>query len=134
MGETWKAMCVTHGMPCVNMHGSFEAYIRGFTWAVHISKGAESFNSWDQQGEGGGREKRKGGKDKRKGGNERRKGGKEKKRKEEKRRRKGRKRGKRKRKRKECCTVRRLGRKRTGNCSIRGRFPPTLVTLRLGTM
>ena len=22
-------MCVTHGMPCVNMHGTFEAYIYG---------------------------------------------------------------------------------------------------------
>ena len=31
-------MCVTHGMPRVNMHGSFEAYINGFTWAVHTSK------------------------------------------------------------------------------------------------
>ena len=53
--------------------------------------GAARFSSWEQQGEGGGREKRK--------------GGKEKKRKEEKRGRKGRKIGKRKRKRKECCAV-----------------------------
>ena len=50
-------MCVTHGMPCVNMHGSLEAYIRGFTWAVHTSKGVASFSSWEQQGEEGGREK-----------------------------------------------------------------------------
>ena len=28
--DTWQAMCVTHVMPCVNMHGSFEDYIRGF--------------------------------------------------------------------------------------------------------
>ena len=66
-------MCVTHGMPCVNMHGSFEAYIRGFTWAVLTSKGAASFFPWDQQGEGGGKERRKGGKERRKGGKEMRK-------------------------------------------------------------
>ena len=37
-GDTWQAMChnawqrhacVTHGMPCVNMHVTFEAYIYG---------------------------------------------------------------------------------------------------------
>ena len=82
-------MCVTHGMPCVNMHGSFKAYIRGCNWLIRTSKGG-------QQGEGGGREKRKGGKEKRRGGKEKKKGGKEKKRKEEKRRRKRRKRGKKK--------------------------------------
>ena len=108
--DTWKTMCVTHGMPCVNMHGSFEAYIRGFTWAVHTSKGAASFSSWKQQGEGGGWEKIKGGKKKRNGGKEMRKGGKEKKRKEENRRKNGRKRGKRKTKRKECRAVSRLRR------------------------
>ena len=32
-------MCVTHGMPCVNMHGSFEAYIRGCNWLIRTSKG-----------------------------------------------------------------------------------------------
>ena len=37
VSDTWQAMCVTHGMPCVNMHGSFEAYIKGFTWVVHTS-------------------------------------------------------------------------------------------------
>ena len=66
------------------------------------------------------------------GGKERRKGGKEKKRKEEKRRRKGRKRGKRKMKRKECCAVSRPEWQRTRNCTIRGRFPSTLVILSLG--
>ena len=45
MCDTWQAMCVTHGMPCVNMHGSFEAYIRGFTWAVLTSKGASKLQS-----------------------------------------------------------------------------------------
>ena len=81
MSDTWQAMCVTHGMPCVNMHGPFEAYIRGFTWAVHTSK--ES--SISVLGGAARRRRRKGGKEKRKGGKERRKGGKEKERKEEKR-------------------------------------------------
>ena len=112
--------CGTHGKPCVNMHGSFEDYITGFSWAIRTSKGK-------QQEEGGGREKRKGGKEKRKGGEE-------KKRKEEKRRRKRRKKGKRKRKRKECRTVSRPRRQRTRNCATRGRFPPTLVILRLGVV
>ena len=73
-------MCVTHGMPCVNMHGSFEAYIRGFTWAVLTSKGAASFCSWEKQGEGGGREKEKGRKGEEKGrkGKEKGRKGKEK--------------------------------------------------------
>ena len=113
MCDTWQAMCVTHGMPCVNMHGTLEGYKKG-----------APIQFVGQQGEGGGREKnKKGGKEKRKERKERRKGGKEKKRKEEKRRRKGRKRGKRKRKRKECCTVSRPERKRTRNCATRGRFP-----------
>ena len=88
---------VTHGKPCVTMHGSFEAYIRGFTWAVCRSKessisvlgGSNKEKEEEGKREGGGKEKRKGGK-------ERRKGGKGKKRKEEKRRIKGRKRGKKK--------------------------------------
>ena len=38
-GDTWQRhACVTHGMPCVNMHGSFQAYIRGFKWAVLTTK------------------------------------------------------------------------------------------------
>ena len=36
---------MTHGMPGVNMHGSFEAYIRGFTWAVLRSKGGNKLLS-----------------------------------------------------------------------------------------
>ena len=127
MCDTWQAMCVTLGMPCVNMHGSFEAYIRGCSWLIRTSKGGAARR---RRRKG----KEKGGKEKRKGGKERRKGGKEKKRKEEKRIRKGRKRGKRKRKMKECCIVRRFGWKRTRNCATRGRFPPTLVILSLGAM
>ena len=107
MCDTWQAMCVTHGMPCVNMHGTLRHYIRAFIHGVSRSVCGSS-------------------KDKRKGGKERRKGGKER------RRRKGRKRGKRKRKKKECYAVSRPGRKRTQNCATRGRFPPTLIILRLG--
>ena len=116
VSDTWQAMCVTHGMPCVNMHGTFEGYKMG-----------APIQFVEQQGEGGGREKRKGGKEKRKGG-------KEKKRKERKRRRKRRKRGKRKRKRKECRAVSRPKRQRTRNYATRGRFPHTLVILRLGAV
>ena len=32
--DTWPAMCVTHGMPCVNMHCTFEAYIYGVSNSV----------------------------------------------------------------------------------------------------
>ena len=73
-GDTWQAMCVTHGMPCVNMHGSFEAYIRGFTWAFRTRKGGKQASvlgsSKEKEGEG---KKRKGGKERRKGGKEKRK-------------------------------------------------------------
>ena len=85
-GDTWQAMChnawqrhtcVTHGMPCVNMHGNLEGYKRGvpIQFGGGGGGGGASFSSWEQQGEGGGREERKGGKEKRKGGKERRKGG-----------------------------------------------------------
>ena len=136
---TWQAMCVTHGMPCVIMHGHVKTYkyeIKGEGGGQQRQFVREQKIQFvgEQQREGGGREKRKGGKEKRKEGKERRRRGKEKKRKEEKRRRKGRKRGKRKRKRKECCTVSRPGRQRTRNCATRGRFPLTLVILRLGAV
>ena len=62
---------MTHGMPCVSMHGTFGHYIRAFT------HGVSRISPWEQQGEGEGREKRK-------GGNEKRKGGKEKERRKEK--------------------------------------------------
>ena len=71
MCDPWQAMCVTHSMPCVNMHGSIEAYIR----ASHglLVEARESSRSV----RGSSKEKRKGGKEKRKGGKEMRKGGKE---------------------------------------------------------
>ena len=124
-------MCVIHGMPCVIMHDPFETYKYQSSHSVWE---AGRFSLWEQQGEGGGREKRKRGEEKRKGGKERRKGGKEKKMKEEKRRKKGRKRGKRKRKRKECWVVSRPGRQRTQSYATRGRFPLTLVILCLGAV
>ena len=134
MCDTWQAMCVTHGMPCVNMHGSLPCLYKGLTWAVgRVGESSRSVH-------GSSKEKRKGGKEKeeerkreseeRKGGREARKG----ERKEEKRRRKGRKRVKRKRKRKECCVVSSPGRQSTQNCPTRGRFPPTLVILHLGAV
>ena len=104
-------MCVTHGKPCVNMHGFFEAYIRGLTWAVLKSKGGSKLLSV-----GASRRRRVKGKRERE---ERRREREERKgeRKEEKRRRKGRMRGKRNRKRKECCAMSRPGQKGTQNCT-----------------
>ena len=68
-------MCVTHGMPCVNMHGSCHAYIRGshglLVGARESSKPV--CGAARRRGEGGGKEKRKGGKERRKGGKEKRK-------------------------------------------------------------
>ena len=77
--DTWHAMCVTHGMPCVNMHGSLPCLYKWLTWAVGRSNGELKISPWEQQGEeegregGEGKEKRKGGKERRKGGKERRK-------------------------------------------------------------
>ena len=76
-GDTWQAMCVTHGMPCVNMHGSLPCLYKGLTWAVGRSKGELKISPWEQQGEEAGREGEGGGKEKRKGVKEMRKGGKE---------------------------------------------------------
>ena len=80
MCDTWQAMCVKHGMPCVNMHGSLPCLYKGITWDVGKSKGELKISPWEQQGEeegwegeGGGKEKRKGVKEMRKGGKERRK-------------------------------------------------------------
>ena len=134
MCDTWQAMCVTHDMPCVNMHGSFEAYIRGFTWVVRNKQGGNKLQFVGAARKRRGKGKEKGRKEKSKRGKEMRKGEKEKKRKKEKRRRKGKEREKRKRKRKECCAMSRPGRQRTRNCTTRGRFPLTHVILRLGAV
>ena len=80
-----KPMCVTHGMPCVNMHGTFEDYI--YEYPVEFQG-----SSWRAS-------RRKGRKEKRNGG----KKGKRKNKREEKMRK--RKRGKGNRKMKECRVV-----------------------------
>ena len=44
--DTWHAMCVTYGMPCVIMHGPFETYKYGSShsvWgAVNLVRGGSS--------------------------------------------------------------------------------------------
>ena len=86
--DTWQAMCVTHGMPCVNMHGTLRAINRRaqirFVEAANSVRGGSSKEE-EEKGRKG-EEKGRKGKEKRKGG-------------------KGKKRGKRKRKRKEGCAV-----------------------------
>ena len=124
-------MCVTHGMPCVTMHGLYEGYVYGSQ--IQFGERGSSFSPWEQQG-GGRREKEK---EERRREGEEMEGGREERRgerKEEKRRGKGRKRGKRKRMRKECCIVGRPKWQRTRNLTTRGRFPPTLVILCLGAV
>ena len=76
------------------MHDTFEGYKMGAP--IQFVK---------QQGEGGGREKRKGGKEKRKGGRE---------------------------EKERVSHSEQTQAKRTWNCATSGRFPPTLVILRLG--
>ena len=39
--DTWHAMCVTHGMPCVNMHDTFEGYKYGVVQAGSSKKEKE---------------------------------------------------------------------------------------------
>ena len=73
MCDTWQAMCVTHGMSCVDMHGSLPCLYKRLTWAVGRSKGELKINPWEQQGEEEGREGEGGGKERRKRGKERRK-------------------------------------------------------------
>ena len=86
---------MTHGMPCVNMHGTFGHYIRAF---IH---GVSRINSWEQQGEGGGREKRKGKEEGRKGEEKWRKRKEKGRKRKEKERRKEKKKGEEERKKKE---------------------------------
>ena len=112
-------MCVTHAMPCVNMHGNLEGESQ-----FSLGGGGGGGGGWQQASVcGSSKEKEEEGKREMK----ERKGERE----EEKRRKKGRKRGKIKRKRKECYVVSKPGRQRTQNCAAKGRFPPTLVILRL---
>ena len=90
-GDTWRTMWVTHGMPCVNMHGTFEVYIRGFTWAVRTSKGVaarrrrskgkEKRRKREEKGRKGKEKERR--KEKKKGEEERKKKGEEERKKKE---------------------------------------------------
>ena len=57
MCDTWQAMCVTHGKPCVNMHATFEAYIYGAPIQfVETNKGGRK----EEEERKGEREERKG--------------------------------------------------------------------------
>ena len=67
MCDIWQAMCVTHGMPCVNMHGSFKAYIRGCSWLIRTSKGAVARRRRRKGKEEGRKGEEKGRKGKKKG-------------------------------------------------------------------
>ena len=53
-------MCVTHGMPCVNMHDSFEAYIRGTSHGLFV----EAWRAQFQFVGGAARRRRRKGKEK----------------------------------------------------------------------
>ena len=77
-------MCVTHGMPCVIMHG----HVKTYKYEIMGGRKCSSWDSsklrpWEQQGEGGGREERRREKKERKGEWEE-KGGKKERRKEKK--------------------------------------------------
>ena len=81
--DTWQAMSVTHGMPCVNMHATFEAYIYGAPIQfVETSKGRRRRWKGKEKGRKGEEKWRKRkGKERRK---EKKKGEEERKKKEEK--------------------------------------------------
>ena len=86
-----SCMCVTHGMPCVTMHGLYEGYIYGCQ--IQFGGRGSSFSPWEQQQGGGGREKEK----EEEGKRRRRRKGEEKERKGKEEGRKGEEKGKKKR-------------------------------------
>ena len=54
VGDTWHAMCVKHGIPCVNMHATFEAYIYGAPIQfVETSKGERRWRKGKEEGRKG---------------------------------------------------------------------------------
>ena len=68
VSDTWQAMGVTHGKPCVHLH-VFTRHV-----AIHVStwmEGASCINGDVRRRRGRRKEKRKGGKEKRKGGKKR---------------------------------------------------------------
>ena len=68
--DTWPAMCVTHGMPCVNMHCTFEAYIYGVSNSVCERGGGGGGGGSKLLSVGEARRRRQKGKDKRRKGKE----------------------------------------------------------------
>ena len=79
-------MCVTHGMPCVTMHGLLKAYIKGVSKSVCVEGAAASVrgSSSKEEEEGKRRRRRKGEEKGRKGKEEGRKGERRKERRKEK--------------------------------------------------
>ena len=144
-------MWVTHGKPCVTMHGKgmhvcdtwhamchhawpFESLYKRVL-KISLGGGGQQEpvrgSSKEEEEEGKrGREERRREREERKGEREE-KGRKGKKKREEER---GRREEKERGKRKECCAVSISGWQRTRNCVTRGRFPPTLVILYLGAV
>ena len=70
MSDTWQAMCVTHGMPCVNMHGTLRAINRRtqiqFVQAANSICGGSSKEE-EEEGRKGEEKWRKGNEEGRKG-------------------------------------------------------------------
>ena len=122
---TWQAMCVTpacHVSSCMSL-------LKPINMGVPIQFGGQQDSvrgSSKKKEEEGKREREE---RKREREEKKRKG--KKKREEEER---GGREEKKKRKRKKCCAVSRPGWQRTRNYATRGRFPPTLVILRLGAV
>ena len=91
MCDTWQAMCVTHGMSCVTMHGLFKAYIYGVSKSVCGERQQEAVHgsSKEKEEEGKrGREERRRERKERKGEREEKERRKEKKKGEEERKKK----------------------------------------------
>ena len=70
MCDTWQAMCVTHGMPCVNIHGTLRAINRRaqiqFVQAANSIRGGSSKEE-EEEGRKGEEKGRKGNEEGRKG-------------------------------------------------------------------
>ena len=82
VSDTWQSMCVTHGMPCVTMHGLFKAYIYGVSKLVCGEGQQEAVRGSSKEKE---EEGKRGREERRREREERRNGGKGKKKREEKR-------------------------------------------------
>ena len=124
--DTWHAMC-HHAWPFESLYkGGLKISLCG---GGNKKQSVGASKEKEEEGKRG-REERRREREERKGEREE-KGGKGKKKREEER---GGREEKERGKRKECYAVSRPRRQRTRNCTTRGRFPPTLVILRLGAM